>query len=89
MAFDQFEKERIVQVLGRLQLRMDFVETSMNDMLHKIKLMMIKDAQTLGFDNPFSDSVIGAPLIQDALMRDDNEDDDQWVYDEDSLKFNT
>ena len=54
---------------------MDFVETSMNDMLHKIKLMMIKDAQTLGFDNPFSDSVIGAPLIQDALMRDEEEDE--------------
>ena len=75
ITFDQYEKERIVSVLGRLQLRMDFVETSMQDMLHKIKLMMIKDSQTLGFDNPFSDSVVGAPLIQDALMREDPQDD--------------
>ena len=81
-AFDQYEKERIVQVLGRLQLRMDFVETSMSEMLHKIKLMMIKDAQTLGFDAPFSESV---PLIQDALMTDEAADD--WVEDEDNLKF--
>jgi|LauGreDrversion4_2_1035121.scaffolds.fasta_scaffold17110_5 hypothetical protein len=64
---------------------MDFVETSMSEMLHKIKLMMIKDAQTLGFDNPFSDSVVGAPLISDALMRDEEEND--WIEDDDNLKF--
>lgn len=43
MTFDQYEKERLVSVLGRVQLRMDFIETTMQDMLHKIKLMMIRD----------------------------------------------
>ena len=65
---------------------MDFVETSMSEMLHKIKLMMIKDAQTLVFDNPFSDSVVGAPLISDALMRDEEEND--WIEDDDNLDYN-
>ena len=28
MGFDEYEKERIIQVLGRVQLRMDYIETS-------------------------------------------------------------
>ena len=46
---------------------MDFVENSMQDMLHKIKLMMIRDSQMIGFDNPFDDK---DPQIKDSLMRD-------------------
>jgi len=48
LTYDQYEKEKIVEVLGRIQQRMDYVDSSMGDMLHKIKLMMIRD-QATGF----------------------------------------
>jgi|LauGreDrversion4_2_1035121.scaffolds.fasta_scaffold429902_2 hypothetical protein len=43
LTYDQYEKEKIVEVLGRIYQRMDYVDTSMGEMLHKIKLMMIRD----------------------------------------------
>ncbi|TNV85647.1 hypothetical protein FGO68_gene6504 [Halteria grandinella] len=47
LSFDSYEKERLAQVLGRLSTRMDDIENNVQDMMHKIKLMMVRDFQNL------------------------------------------
>ena len=81
MGFDDFEKERIVRILGKVQLRMDYVESSIQEVLHKVKLMMLKDT-TIGpgyFPSPHEEE-----SLEFAIRRDD--DEDAWM-EEEELKF--
>ena len=92
MGFDSFEKERLAEVLGRIQTRMDFVESSIQEVLHKVKLMMIKD-QALGSDSlTFPDHYKPQELNTDQAMLQREEEskdaDDDWPEDEETLRFN-
>ena len=89
MTFDQYEKERLVSVLGRVQLRMDFIETTMQDMLHKIKLMMIRDQSQQACDQQAPNHIL---TTMDTLMLVDEggyggDQGDNWDEDESFLQF--
>lgn len=82
MGFDEFEKERIVRILGKVQLRMDYVESSIQEVLHKVKLMMLKDT-TIGLGYfPAPHEQEEEESLEFAMRR----DDDEWM-EEEELKF--